>query len=164
MSENKIYEITQMMSDGRVIQGDVNHAAGMIKSMLNEKYVAPFARAISVENARSRKNPGKEARLLEAIKPFVDTRRHDALERAIDALHTMETLRGLNKQMPRPVYQAQTPPQTLRRTEGDFVQDASVREDGVYDVDDRCMGFRGQPTLMPLLMFMAMAAANGKMI
>ena len=164
MSENKIYEITQMMSDGRVIQGDVNHAAGMIKSMLNEKYVAPIARAISVENTRARQNPGKEARLLEAMKPFVDTRRHGALERAIDALHTMETLRGLNKQMPRPVYQAQAQTQALRRPGVDFVQDASVREDGVYDVDDRCMGFRGQPALTPLLMFMAIAAMSGKMM
>ena len=148
---SKIYEITQMMNDGRVIRGDVNHAAGMIKSMLSEKYIAPITRAITAENKKARKNPSKEARLLEAIKPFVDAGSHSTIERAVDLLYMIETLRGLTGQMPG---QAYVPPRGTRGMQ----QDNSSHADGVYDVDERCVEHSRQPALMPLLVLMAMVA------
>lgn len=151
-SENKIYEITQMMNDNHVIRGDVSQAAGMIKGMLSEKYIAPINRAIATENKRARKNPSREARLLEAMKPFMDKRNHRAVDKAIDALHMMETFKGLTKQMPKQHYA----PRGQTRAAG--IEDASTHQDGIYDVDERCANYKGQASLTPILLMMAMVA------
>ena len=153
-SENKIYEITKMMADNRVIKGDVNHAANMVKTMLSEKYVAPITRAIGAENKKVRKNPSREARLLEAVKPFMDGERHPALNRAIDALHMVETLRGLSDQMPKSVHLT---PKGITAA-GLGLGGGSVHEDGIYDMDERCASHQGQMPLMPIFVVMAMAA------
>ena len=152
--ENKIYEITQMMNDNQVIRGDVNHAAGVIKAMLNEKYIAPITRAIAAENKKARKNPCKEARLLAALKPFVDARSHSNLEKAIDVLYMAETFRGLTGNMPKP--------QNFRQTMAANVQDASVHGDGVYDVDQQCIEFKRQSPFAPIFILMALRAMNNE--
>ena len=155
--ENKIYEITQMMSDNQIIRGDVNHAAGMIKAMLSEKYIAPITRAINTENKKARKNPCKEARLLAALKPFMDPSNHAALDNAIDALYMAETFRGLTGHLPTPRHHA--PP---RQTHAAHVQDASIHDDGVYDIDQRCAQFKNQPSLTPIFLLMAMKAMRNE--
>jgi hypothetical protein len=152
-NESKIYEITRMMRDDQVIKGDVNHAANMVKAMLKEKYVAPITRAIAAENKKARKNPCKEAKLLEVVKSFVDSGQHESLDRAIDALHMAETLRGLSAQMPKHSY---GPMKREMMAAGFESGNGSIREDGVYDVDERCAGHKGQRPLMPIFAVMAM--------
>ena len=156
--ENKIYEITQMMSDNQIIRGDVSHAAGMVKAMLSEKYIAPITRAIAAENKKARTSPSREARLLAALKPFVDAGSHETLERAIDMLHMAETFKGLTKNMPA----HQRPYAAQRQTHAAHMQDASIHEDGVYDVDQRCVGFKSQSPLAPIFLLMAMRAMNNE--
>jgi len=148
--ENKIYEITQMMSDNQVIRGDVSHAAGVIKAMLNEKYIAPIARAIDAENKKARKNPSKEARLLAALKPFVDINSHRALEKAIDILYMQDTFRGLAGGMNRPRKPAATKAAAID----------SIHEDGIYDIDRRCMEFSGQAAILPIFLMMTAIRAS----
>lgn len=138
--EKQIYELTQMMSDSGVVRGDVNHAAGVIKAMLREKYITPVTKAFAAENKKVRKNPCKEVRLLDAVKPFLDVGRHEMLERAVDALYMAETFRGLAGQMP----------QATLRSSG------AQEGDGVYEVDEGCLAMTRQPTLVPLLALMAM--------
>ena len=144
--ESKIYEITQMMSDNKVIKSDVNQAANMVKAMLNEKYVTPIAKAIAAENKKVRKNPTREARLLDALKPFMDHKSHDAVNKTIDMLHMMETLRGITAQLPKKAYVPGGRVASVAAASGD----ASLRSDGVYDVDEKCMEHNAAPSLMPI--------------
>ena len=151
-SESKIYEITQMMSDNRLIRGDVNQAAGMVRAMLSEKYITPITKAIAAENKRVRKNPTREARLLDALKPFMDHKSHDAVNKTIDMLHTIETMRGITAQLPKAAYV----PGTRAASVSAASQDASLHGDGVYDVDENCMEHKNKPNLVPLFAMMAL--------
>ena len=151
--ESKIYEITQMMSDNRVIKGDVNQAANMVKSMLSEKYITPITKAIAAENKKVRKNPTREARLLDALKPFMDHKSHDAVNKTIDMLNMMETLRGITSQLPKKAYVPMERMPPVAAASGD----ASLRADGVYDVDEKCMEHKAVPRLTPIFAIMALA-------
>ena len=153
-SENRIYEITQMMSDNKVIRGDVNQAANMVKNMLSEKYLTPITKAIAAENKKARKNPTREARLLDALKPFMDHKSHEAVNKTLDMLHMMETLRGISAQLPENAYVPGGSAASVEAASGD----ASLRTDGVYDVDEKCMEYKAAPSLMPVFAVMALAA------
>jgi len=153
---SKIYEITQMMNDNQVIKGDMSQAANMVKSMLSEKYLAPINKAIAAENKRARKNPTREARLLDALKPFMDHKSHDAVNKTIDMLHMMETLRGISAQLPKSAYTPMNHVPNLAAASGD----ASLRDDGVYDVDEKCMEYKQTPNLMPIFCMMALATMS----
>jgi len=146
-----------MMSDNQLIKGDVNQAASMIKSMLNEKYIAPISRAIASENKKARKNPGREARLLDALKPFMDAKTHEAADRTINMLFMMETFRGLSSQLPRGAY---VPPKPMAQL-STAVQESSLRDDGIYDMDERCLQHKKMPTLAPIFVMIALACSNG---
>ena len=182
-TENKIYEITKMMSDNQIIKGDVNQAADMIRAMINEKYIMPIVNAVDMENEKARKNPGKEVRLLNALKPFVASNSHNSVDKAIDMLHMVETLKGLSAQLPERhierrgqrynegyaggYNEGQNGGYNERYNEG-YVErpavmaagmaqglaDASLHSDGVYDIDQRCVKHRAAPGLMPFLAIM----------
>jgi len=172
MSDTKNYEImeiTQMMSDNNRIKGDVSQAAEMVRSMFNEKYIAPITRAINTENKRAKNHPVREARLLKALKPFVDAGRHPGIDRAMDALHMAETLRGLKSTMPLP-HTPRTPAPTsapVRTAEAaaafhGYGYDTSIHPDGVYDVDYDCLegsaprNIEPPANLLPIFFAMAM--------
>ena len=154
MIENeKIYEIASIMNDNQLFKGDVNHAANMVRGMLTEKYIAPIKKAIEKENARSRKNPNKEARLLAALKPFVAKEAHKKLDEVVDAIHLMETMRGLKEHLPKPkAVTAQNIPQPE-----DAPKDPSVHPDGVYNIDEDCMKNKSNP-LIPFFMAIYLAS------
>jgi len=152
-NENKIYEITQMMSNNQVVRGDVNQAADMVKAMLSEKYIKPITKAVAAESKRVRKNPTREARLLDAMKPFIDYRSHDTVNKTIDMLNMMETLRNLSPQMPQNAY---VPKRHVGITATS--EDASLRNDGVYDVDERCAEYKNTPNLAPIIAMIALAS------
>jgi len=147
MEKEKVYEIASIMSDNQLFKGDVNVAAGMVRSMFAEKYITPIQKAIEKENAKSRKNPNKEARLLAALKPFVASHAHKKLDEVVDAIHMLETMKGLKGHLPAPkAVQAQNIPQP----EGP-PKDPSVHTDGIYDIDQDCMKNRTNP-LIPFFM------------
>ena len=156
-NESKIYEITQMISDNKVIKGDVNQAANMVKTMLSDKYIKPITKAIAAENKRVRKNPTREARLLDALKPFMDHKSHDAVNKTIDMLHMMETFRGITAQLPKNAYVPRNRNYESETSVAAASGDASLRADGVYDVDEKCMEHKAAPSLMPIFAVMALA-------
>jgi len=154
MNDNyEITEITQMMGDNTRMKNDVNQAAGMVRSMFNDKYVAPITRAIAQQNKKARKNPCKEARLLEAMKPFMAEHQHHGINQALEALFMIETLQGLKTSLPVP-----TRSQAQISAAG---HDPSVHHDGIYEVDQDCLGRGGmQHNMLPLLF--AMLAMRNK--
>ena len=149
MDKNEqIYEIASIVGDNKLFKGDMSQAAGMIKSMLSEKYIAPIKNAMESENKRSRKNPNKEARLLEALKPFIPESNHHKLNNTIDAIHFMETVRGMQNMLPQ---RQAVPVKTL----GVASVDPSVHEDGVYDFDEMCLN-SPKSNIVPIFMAMIM--------
>jgi len=120
-----------------LMQTDVNQAAQLVRSMLTEKYISPIQKAVSNENKRVKKNPCKNTRLLEALKPFVGRDAQHSLTSTIDILHTIQTIQGMTKQIP---------PQSLATSEQarDSISTNSVHPDGIYDIDSACVGFAPQ--------------------
>ena len=155
-SNEQIYEIASIVGDNKLFKGDMSQAAGMIKSMLSEKYITPIKNAMENENKRSRKNPNKEARLLEALKPFMPESNHQKLNDTIDVIHFMETMRGMQNMLPQKIAQ---PVKALEAKVADpsahKVADPSVHEDGVYDIDQMCLT-SPKSNIVPIFMAMIM--------
>ena len=150
MKDNeKIYEIANLMSNNQLFRGDVSHAAGMVRTMLSEKYISPIKKAMEKENNRSRKNPNKEAKLLSALKPFMPKENQRMLDNTINAIHMIETLRGMQNQLPRP--QAAT----IQAQSSDA--DPSIHADGVYDMDEVCLKTPPSPMIPLFLVFLLSA-------
>ncbi|MDR2167792.1 MAG: hypothetical protein LBE35_08105 [Clostridiales bacterium] len=149
MSEKEqVYEIMGLMNDNHLLRGDVNSAAHMIRNMLSDKYISPIQRAIEKENKRARKNPCKEARLLAALKPFVNTGNHKVLDDTIDALHLMETLQSLRSHMPKP----QPAAQIRQQAASPNAKDPSIQPNGIYDMDEKCLIKKEQNPMNPIFM------------
>ncbi|MCL2855238.1 MAG: hypothetical protein FWE21_06425 [Defluviitaleaceae bacterium] len=85
-------------------------------------------KAIEQKSKHARKNPSKEARLLHALKPFINPTSHKTLEDTADMLHLMETMRAVTD---------------------NYIQsqDISIQSDGIYDVDEDCMRGRNKKPL-----------------
>ena len=153
MSEKEqIYEIANIVGNDKLFKGDVSSAANIIHNMLSEKYISPIKKAMEQENTRSRKNPSKEARLLSALKPFMPQANHKKLDETLDTIHLLETLRGIQKRLPRPKVQATT--QNVQTQE--LTTDPSVHTDGVYDIDKQCLDTPKSP-LIPLFLILIMS-------
>jgi|GEM_PF-2067430 len=149
MSENNLesLDLGRIMRDNGLIRGDVSHAAGMVRSMFTEKYIAPIARAFDAQSEHARKNPSRETRLLEAIKPFLNNGRQGGIDRAVEMLRMAEAMQGLKKNLNIPAYNR--PPVAAA------AMDNSIRADGVYDVDCECMEKTGRsPGIAPIMMAM----------
>ncbi|MCL2576307.1 MAG: hypothetical protein FWE33_07710 [Defluviitaleaceae bacterium] len=131
-----------------IAQADVNQAASLVRNMFTEKYIAPIQKAVQAENKRIKKNPCKNTRLLEALKPFVDNSTQQSLASAIDMLHTIQTIQGINKS----VVGANVAP-----VRNDGISTSSIHTDGIYDIDPVCAGVAPQNNIFPmLLMFLLM--------
>jgi len=184
-AQNQSYEVmefTQMMSDNQQIRGDVNQAADMVRNMFSEKYLSPITKAIATENQKARKNPCKEARLLEALKPFIDHNNHAGINAAVDALYMIETLRGLRSGLPAqfaPAAGKTVVSQSTNQNPGgrgrgwgrnvgnrnasqnineNSNRDTSIQDDGVYDIDQTCIRQREftPNNLAPMLLALTM--------
>ena len=168
MNENeKVYEIASIMGNNQLFKGDVNTAASLVRNMLTEKYITPIHKAMEKENKRARKNPNKEAQLLHALKPFMPSANHKAIEETIEAIHLIETLRGIQKQMPSssPSPSSSTGPRTSAIAAQEVVinevADPSVHPDGVYDMDEKCLNTPKEP-MIPLFLVFLMAMSRGR--
>jgi len=144
-----------------LIQTDVNQAAHLVRSMLTEKYVSPIQKAMDSESKRIKKNPCKNTRLLEALKPFVDTSVQQSLSSTIDILHTIQTLQNMNKHLPQSS-------QNLPIKQSSISVQNSIHADGVYDIDPSC-GHQSEtpqnashsPSIVPLLMLLLLQNRGG---
>ena len=94
----------------------------------------------------ARSNPCKEARLLEAMKPFLAQESQGACDSLIETMAMLNSAQELNKKT--------------------LLAESEIHPDGVYDIDSECLARkRKQPkpparlatqNLMPLLLMMVM--------
>ncbi|MCL2407423.1 MAG: hypothetical protein FWC95_05785 [Defluviitaleaceae bacterium] len=112
----EIMELSQKLSDPDQTRQDMQEAvAGMIRN----KYLSRMNETFTKIQETSRKDPPKEATLLQSLKPFIHDDNHSNIDRMIDLLILAETLGRVK-----------TAADSYTRIAG---------SDGVYEVDMDCM-------------------------
>ena len=130
MQENNIiYEIAQNMQDKQVIESDIKEAFGLVTNLFKTKYIDKINLELknNIDNIKS--NPPKEVVLLNAIKPFILEENHKNIDNAINIVTNIS---ALNYMIPKNVQNNVIKVNTLN-------SDPSVKEDGVYDIDENCL-------------------------
>lgn len=130
MQENNIiYEIAQKMQDKQVIESDIKEAFGLVTNLFKTKYIDKINLELknNIDNIKS--NPPKEVVLLNAIKPFILEENHKNIDNAINIVTNIS---ALNYMLPKNVQNNVIKVNTLN-------SDPSVKEDGVYDIDENCL-------------------------
>lgn len=148
MSDNVIYEITQMMHDRTNVQSDMEEAFNMVSEMFRKKYVSKMHKAIQSQQLQTKKDPPKEAQLLSAMKAFAREETHPMYDRMIDMLLTADTLQKMSGRIK---------PVTVQETSQN-----SVHHDGIYDIDNVCVASRGKSGTNLAGMLMMMSLFSGK--
>ncbi|MFR4987047.1 MAG: hypothetical protein ACLUCH_06585 [Lachnospirales bacterium] len=130
MQENNIiYEIAQKIQDKQVIESDIKEAFGLVTNLFKTKYIDKINLELknNIDNIKS--NPPKEVVLLNAIKPFILEENHKNIDNAINIVTNIS---ALNYMIPKNVQNNVIKVNTLN-------SDPSVKEDGVYDIDENCL-------------------------
>jgi len=160
MNNSSFLELLQTMRNKQALEKDFLEIAAATRTMLHDKYINRLRSAIHAQNMHTRENPPKEARLLEAFKPFVPEEQHAALDKASQAILTLDACRRISGQMSAQVHTAEV--------DAKAPPDPSIHKDGVYDIDSQCARKQGinpsaahsagQPpaTMMMLLMMFMM--------
>ena len=146
MTEN-IYEITKVMSNNQALSGDLQNGLHMVKEQLLAKYIKPVKTIIAKEQTKIRKNPSSEIRLLEALKPFIPHTQHDKLTQTMNTLYTLETIKRLTTPVPKTINHNQIGIQSLS-------------QDGVYEIDEKCMKMSEMPRISPIFLVLALMAVG----
>ncbi len=120
MSENKIYEITRLMQSPDNFKDDIQEAVKIISEHFRKKYISPIEQEIKICGEQCRKTPSKEITLLEACRPFVkNTSQLDSFINIVNSLSVIQKL----------------VPSNIKISQ---LNDSSVHEDGIYDIDKNC--------------------------
>ncbi len=130
MQENNIiYEIAQKMQDKQVIESDIKEAFGLVTNLFKTKYIDKINLELknNIDNIKS--NPPKEVVLLNAIKPFILEENHKNIDNAINIVTNIS---ALSYMIPKNVQNNIIKVNTIN-------SDPSVKEDGVYDIDENCL-------------------------
>lgn len=134
MSENNIYEITQMMNNKKTLQSDLSEAMQMVNSMFKRKYIDKLQNVVQTHQLRAKKNPSKEVQLMYALKPFLDKSKHSDIDRFIDTLNSFNAIKGMHEEL------ISHSKKDIKITSIiDEEKDSSIQEDGIYDIDENCI-------------------------
>ena len=130
MQENNvIYEIAQKIQDKEVLENDIKEAFNLVKNLFKTKYIDKIQLELKNNINYIKNNPPKEIILLNAIKPFTLENNHKNIDNIIDLVTNIS---ALNYILPN------------KNTENiikvnNIEYDPSVKEDGVYDIDENCL-------------------------
>lgn len=130
MQENNvIYEIAQKIQDKEVLENDIKEAFDLVKNLFKTKYLDKIQLELKNNINYIKNNPPKEIILLNAIKPFTLENNHKNIDNVIDLVTNIS---ALNYILPN------------KNTENiikvnNIEYDPSVKEDGVYDIDENCL-------------------------
>ena len=130
MQENNIiYEIAQKIQDKQVIESDMKEAFGLVANLFKTKYIDKINLELKNNIDNLKNNPPKEVILLNAIKPFMLEENHKNIDNAINIV---TSLSAINHMMPKKIEDNVIKVNSLEL-------DPSVKEDGVYDIDENCL-------------------------
>lgn len=138
MQENNvIYEITKQIQDKNNIQQDVQQAFNLVTDMFRKKYIDKIDEELKVRINKIEQNPPKEIVLLNAIKQFLDKSKHKDIDNTITMLRNFSAINSLKESL------NQTKNINVASNNvvyaNNFELDSSIKEDGVYDIDENCI-------------------------
>ena len=131
MSDNIIYEITQMMSDKKSIDQDLNIAKEKVTSMFKDKYLSKINEAIDIQHQITELRPSKEVELLKAIKNFTPIQKQKKVDELIYNMMMLDTLSNIKEEIDTSKHQ-------IFAMDYQNDKDDSIHEDGVYDKMEDC--------------------------
>lgn len=108
-------EIANNLRNKEVIKSDLKEALTLVTSLFQDKYLTKLQQDLKQRTDETKKNPTKEIKLMQSIKPFLHIDQHTNLEKMIDALFIVQTLQNVNKDV------------------------NTLHNDGVYEIDSTCM-------------------------
>lgn len=137
MQENNlIYEITQQMQNKETVQNDIKEAVSLVADLFKKKYINKIEMEIQNEIKNIEKTPPKEVTLLNALKPFFNEDLHNNIDNTINLITKFSAVNSFKNIMPKssPINDKKTI--TINSLSE---SDPSVKEDGVYDIDQNCL-------------------------
>ena len=158
MGHNEMLDMLHSIRNKETLQRDFYEIAMTARGMLHEKYISRIHAALHEHSTQARQNPPKEARLLEAWKPFLPKEKHEAIDRCVEFFLAHDACRKLSESI-----SMAAPPHIRAASVGG---DPSIHHDGVYDVDTQCARPQGQtanraaqptPTVWALVMLLMLA-------
>lgn len=126
--------------------------------MLDNKKIMEISQMMQDTNDSIMKNPPKEVRLIEAMKPFFAGAQHKSFDDTIEMLNKIHALKKISArvlpQQP-PPHRPQNMPQYAAQS---ISQDDSIHNDGIYDLDISCIDkkTRTNPQIGTVIMMMAL--------
>lgn len=133
MQENSIiYEIVQKIKDKEVIENDMKEAFSLVTNLFKTKYIDKINLEFKNNVDNFKNNPPKEVILLNAIKPFMLEESHKNIDNIINIVTNVSALNYMMPKNPEKIENNIITVNTLNI-------DPSVKEDGVYDIDENCM-------------------------
>ena len=122
-------EIASKLGDKDAVRQDLNDAIMAVSAMFHERYIDKLQKDIHNKQEETRKNPNKEIKLIQSIKPFCPSQHHPTLDKVIDTMQMVQTLSTINNDM------------------------AVLHKDGVYEIDKNCMSQNKLPMIAVLAAF-----------
>lgn len=142
MQENNvIYEITKKIQDKDNIQKDMNQAINLVSDMFKRKYIDKIDKELKNKLQEIEKIPPKEIILLNAIKPFLQKSYHKNIDNTIDVFKTFSILNSFknNFDNKNDVKNIEVIANNVFFANSIKNTDPSVKDDGVYDIDESCI-------------------------
>lgn len=113
---------------------DIKEITEKLREMLQEKYFNKITALVQDHRAQVKQNPTRETALLQAVKPYIDSKVHSQIDMLIEAMDTMRTFQNLQEQVKRV--------QNQDNKKGG--ENLLVQDDGVYEIDEACMLTKNQ--------------------
>jgi hypothetical protein len=159
MSDNIVYEITQMVSDRSAVKKDMQSAMQLVSNLFEEKYVSKINNCIKTEHQEVMHSPSKEVELLQVFKKFIPTNKEEKMEEIIDMLIMFNTFKSIKTQVNsckngEPYFKVDKAVQNLK--------DPSEHVDGIYDIDTSCAAKKNRFSKMNELMLGLALFGNSK--
>lgn len=128
MQENNvIYEIAEKIQDKQNLENDMKEAFSLVSNLFKTKYIDKIQLELKNNIDNIKTNPTREIVLLNAIKPFIMENNHKNIDNVIDLV---TSLSALSSMLPKKYNQNIVTVNNI---------DPSVKEDGVYDIDENCL-------------------------
>ena len=131
---NTIYEITQKMQNKNNLQNDMKEAFELITNLFKEKYFNKLEFEITQHINSIKNNPSNEIKLLNAFKPFLNNNTNKNIENIINTLTNLNAFNTLKTK----IYSTKNL-KTINYSTLNIQKDPSIKEDGVYDIDESCL-------------------------
>lgn len=139
MQENNvIYEITRQIQDKDNAKKDIQQAFTLVSDMFKKKYIDKIDEEFKNRLKKIEKAPPKEIVLLNAIKPFLEKSTHKNIDNTINMLRTFSAINSFKDNF-NEEKKVEIASNNVFFSNSIKNTDPSVKEDGVYDIDENCI-------------------------